>query len=172
MEFISDSATVFDDDLTTPEIEDKEQIVVKSFKLAVHKISKIFNSNYVEDWKYGRIHKLKLEHPFSLINFLEPSFSIEETAIGGHNSTINYAGGKLFKSEKVEVGPSARFIADMSDTVVFTILPGGNSGQNFSKNYSDQFQLWLRGGYISIPMSKKPDSRYKLFAKILASKYN
>ncbi len=168
LEFISDSTTVFYDDLTTPEIEDREQIVIKSFKLAIQKISKLFNSNFVDDWKYGKIHKVKLEHPFSIINFLEPSFSIEETTIGGHNSTINYAGGKLFKLEKVEVGPSARFIADMNDTVVFTILPGGNSGQNFSKNYSDQFQLWLRGGYITIPMSKKPDTRFKLFAKISA----
>lgn len=170
LEFISDSTSVFFNNIITPEIEEKEQIITVSFKLAIKKISKLFNSNIVDDWKYGKFHKLKLEHPFSIIKFLEPSFSLEETSIGGHNSTINYAGGRLFKPEKVEVGPSSRFIADMSDTVVFTILLGGNSGQNFSKNYSDQFQLWLRGGYIAVPLSKKPDTRFKLFAKLMANR--
>ncbi|MGC9077728.1 MAG: penicillin acylase family protein [Candidatus Kapaibacteriota bacterium] len=167
LELLADSSSQFFDNLNTPHKESKEEIILKSFLDAVKYLQKTFGDN-VDGWNYGKWHKLKIGHPFSIINFLDPSFSFDETSIGGHNSTINYAGGKLFSPEKVEVGPSARFIADMSDSVVYWILPGGNSGQNMSKNYSDQYQLWLNGGYISTSISKVPDARFKLFANIEA----
>ncbi len=167
MEFISDSSTIFFDDVNTQGIETKEDLIFKSFKDAVSYLQKSVSPK-LEEWTYGNWHKLRLEHPFSAERFLEPSFSLLETSFGGSNSTINYAGNRLFTPEKVEVASSARFIADMSDTIVYWILPGGNSGQNMSKNYSDQYQLWLSGGYITIPMSKVPDSRFRLFASIKA----
>jgi len=166
LEFMSDTTNIFFDNISTNQVENKEEIIIKSFKDAISQLQKLFSTDDVSQWKYGKWHKLKLEHPFSTIKFLDPSFSLDEVPIGGNNSTINYSGSKLFSPEKVEVGPSARFIADLSDSVVYMILPGGNSGQNVSQNYSDQFQLWQSGGYISIPLSKQPDSRFRLFAKI------
>lgn len=165
LQLIHDTTSVFFENVNTKRTETKDELVVKSFRDAVASLRKSFSDN-VESWAYGKWHKLKVEHPFSLIKFLDPSFSFEETSIGGHNSTINYAGGKLFTPEKVEVGPSARFVADLSDSVVYWILPGGNSGQNMSKNYSDQFQLWLTGGYIATSISRVPDPRSIFVARI------
>ncbi|QLH53937.1 MAG: hypothetical protein CH6_2411 [Candidatus Kapaibacterium sp.] len=159
LNFLTDSTSYFFGNSS------KKDLIVKSFRDAVSFLRKKYTDN-VENWTYGRWHKLKIEHPFSFVKLLDPSFSLEETPIGGHNTTINYAGGKLFMPEKIEVGPSARFIADMSDSVVHWILPGGNSGQNLSRNYSDQFQLWYSGSYISTSISKTPDQRFKLFARI------
>lgn len=170
LELISDSISTFYDDVRTNAIETKTDIIVKSFKDAVAYLQQKI-SNDINKWTYSRWHKLKLEHPFAAIKFLEPSFSMDEIPVGGHNSTINYSGSKLFTPEKVEVGPSARFIADMGDTLVYWILPGGNSGQNMSKNYSDQYQLWLSGGYINMSMSKVPDNKFRLFAKIRSRKF-
>ncbi|MCX7908263.1 MAG: penicillin acylase family protein [Ignavibacteria bacterium] len=169
LELIADTSSIFFDNSSTNWIETKEEIILKSFKDAIDYLKKEISDN-INEWNYGKWHKLKLEHPFSAMIFLEPSFSLNEIPIGGNNSTINYSGTKLFTPGKVEVGPSARFIADMSDSVVYFVLPGGNSGQNMSKNYSDQFQLWISGGYISFSMSKFPDSRFKLFAVVNSKK--
>jgi len=166
LELICDSTNVFFDNIETNVLETKDDIILKSLRNAVKELKRIFGSNNVRDFKYGLWHKLQLEHPFSKINFLNYSYSVEEVPIGGNNSTINYSGSKLFEPGKVEVGPSARFVADLQDTLVWWILPGGNSGQVTSRNYSDQFQLWLSGGYISVSMSKVPGSRFNLFALI------
>jgi penicillin amidase len=170
LEFISDSTNVFFNNVATKEQLSKDYIVVKSFKNAVTELRTMFRSNNINDFKYGEWHKLQLEHPFSKVKFFSHTFSMEKVSIGGNNSTINYAGSKLFDPGNVEVGPSARFIADLQDTLVWWILPGGNSGQVTSKNYSDQFQLWLSGGYISVSMSKIPNARFKLFASISKGK--
>ncbi len=172
LELISDSSNVFFDNVRTVNLEQKEDIILLSFKDAIKNLRNLFGTDNIFEYKYGKWHKLVLEHPFSRINFLTPTFSVGEVSIGGNNSTVNYAGSKFFELSKVEVGPSARFIADMSDTLVWWILPGGNSGQAMNKNYSDQFHLWLSGGYISISIGKTPDPRFKLFAVISGKSKN
>ncbi len=172
LEFISDSSNVFFDNVRTVNFEQKEDIILMSFKDAIKKLRNLFGTENILGYKYGRWHKLVLEHPFSKINFLNPTFSVGEIPIGGNNSTINYAGSKLFELSEVEVGPSTRFIADMADTLVWWILPGGNSGQAMSKNYTDQLHLWLSGGYISISIGKTPDPRFRLFAVISGKSKN
>lgn len=161
---LSDSSSVFFDDVTTKEVEGKEEIVFRSFKRAMAELRKIFKSDNIEDWKYGKWHTVQLEHPFARFSFLRPSFSLPASPIGGNNSTVNYAGGRIFEPGKVEIAPSARFLADLSDSLVWMILPGGNSGQNVSANFTDQFNLWLNGSYIPVPISSTPSPRFKLFA--------
>lgn len=161
---LSDSSSVFFDDVQTKEVESKEEIIFRSFKRAIAELRKIFNSDNIEEWKYGKWHTVQLEHPFARFSFLRFGFSLPTSPIGGNNSTINYAGGRMFEPGKVEIAPSARFLADLSDSLVWVILPGGNSGQNVSANFTDQFNLWLNGSYIPVPISSTLSQRFKLFA--------
>ncbi len=167
VELLTDSNSVFFDDVRTSAVEDKAEIVFRSFKRAIAELTKITNSSNPGDWWYGSWHRIFLEHPFARIGMLRNNFALGPEPIGGNNSTINYSGGHLFNPGKVEIAPSARFIADMGDTIVWVILPGGNSGQNLSSNFSDQFGLWLNGGYISLTIAAQPSARFHLFAKIM-----
>ncbi len=170
VELLNDSNSIFFDDIRTPAIEDKAEIIFRSFKRAVAELEKITQSSNPENWSYGVWHKVELEHPFARIGMLRNNFALGPEMIGGNNSTLNYAGGHLFDPARVVVGASARFIADMGDTLVWFILPGGNSGQNLSSNFSDQFGLWLNGGYISLPVAPQPSARSHLFAKITTNR--
>jgi penicillin amidase len=170
VELLNDSNSVFFDDIRTPALEDKAEIIFRSFKRTVAELTKITQSSNPEDWSYGAWHKVELEHPFARIGMLRNSFVLGPEAMGGNNSTLNYSGGHLFEPERVVVAPSARFIADMSDTLVWLILPGGNSGQNLSSNFSDQFSLWLNGGYISLPIAPQPSARFRMFTKITTNR--
>lgn len=162
-DMLSDSTSVFFDDVMTKEVEGKEEIVFRSFKRAIAELRNIFKSDNIEEWEYGQWHKVQLEHHFARFSFLRPGFSLPASPFGGNNSTVNYAGGRMFEPWKVEIAPSARFLADLSDTLVWMILPGGNSGQNVSANFTDQFNLWLNGSYIPVSISSIPSPRFKLF---------
>jgi penicillin amidase len=50
-------------------------------------------------------------------------------------------------------GSQARHISDMSDPDAnwFTLL-GGQDGWINSENFVDQFQFWLRGDYVRVPL--------------------
>lgn len=170
VELLKDSNSTFFDDVRTPGVEDKAEIIFRSFKRTVAELTKITQSSNPDDWLYEVWHKVELEHPFARIGMLRNSFVLGPEPVGGNNSTLNYAGGHLFNPERVVVGASARFIADMSDTLVWFILPGGNSGQNLSSNFSDQFGLWLNGGYISLPITPQASDRFRLFAKITTTR--
>lgn len=61
----------------------------------------------------------------------------------------------------------ARFIADMSDSVVYSILPGGNSGDAMSSNYSDQIRFWKIGAYLQIPVSSQINDDFTLYIKFV-----
>lgn len=170
VKLLTDSNSVFFDDVRTPAVEDKAEIIFRSFKRTVAELTKITQSSNPESWPYGTWHKVELEHPFARIGMLRNSFVLGPEPMGGNNSTLNYTGGHLFNPGRVVVGASARFIADMGDTLVWFILPGGNSGQNLSSNFSDQFGLWLNGGYISVPVAPQPSARFRPFAKITPSR--
>ncbi len=160
---LQDTSNIFFDDINTAEMENKDEIILRSFKAAILALSKEFGNQEIESWEYGKWHKLTLKHVFAQSDFLLTSFALGPVPYGGNNSTINYAGVRLYAPGKVEIGASARFVADMSDSVVYWILPGGNSGQNMSDNFSDQFNLWLNGSLIEVPFSKNPSPKSKIF---------
>ncbi|MCX7879387.1 MAG: penicillin acylase family protein [Ignavibacteria bacterium] len=166
LKVMSDSNSVFFFDKIQNDTLTKEELIFKSFRSTINELKNKTKTENVEKWTYGNLHKVRLEHILAKNKFLEPTFSLGEYPYGGNNSTINYAGGKLFDQNLVEIASSARFIADLGDTLVKTILSGGNSGQNLSRNFSDQFRLWLNGGYISIPISKIPSKHSQIFAII------
>ncbi|MGQ9819035.1 MAG: penicillin acylase family protein [Candidatus Kapaibacteriales bacterium] len=166
---LSDTSSIFFDDVKTKEVEDKQEVVFRSFKRSISELRKIFDDKSLDDWKYGKWHRVEIEHPFARFSFLRPSFSLPSAGFSGNNSTISYAGGRMFEPGRVEIAPSARFLADLSDTLVWMILPGGNSGQNVSANFNDQFNLWLNGSYIPVPVSSTPSPRFRLFATCINS---
>jgi penicillin amidase len=160
LEILERKNSVLFDDVKTKEKENRDYQIFKSFKDACSEASGIFKNQKVKNWKYGTIHKISLEHIFSKNKMTEPVVSIGTFDIGGNNTTLNNTEWNLNKPYQTLVGASMRMIADMRLDFIYTSIPGGASGDPMSPNYSDQFQLWLNGGYIKIPVSRNPSSDF------------
>lgn len=135
------------DDKRTPEVEKRQDIVVRALKLAVKEIEK---KGYRV---YGDYNQLNMEHPFSrVVKFFDypkiPMSGDENTVFNFHRS-IEFAGGIY------QAGSSWRMIVSFDKD--YCVIPGGNSGNFFSKHYDDQLFLWAEGEYKSFDFSLRGD---------------
>ncbi|MGA2295919.1 MAG: penicillin acylase family protein [FCB group bacterium] len=171
IELLADStSSVWFDNIKTQRYELKENIVIESFKDAIQNLIKLYNNEDINSWKYSKIHTLKLNHILSSDNLLKPTLSLGPFEVAGNNSTIQNTEWNFLSPFDVKLGASVRFIADMSEDFIYTSLPGGASGDPFSDNWSNQIQLWLNGGYVSLPVGKNPGINFKKAILILPEK--
>lgn len=156
----------FINDLTTKDSEIIDDIIFETYRGSINYLIKFFNSGEINDWKYGNIHQLNINHTFSRQKFISPSVTLGPFEMSGNNTTVNNTEWNFTNPYAMVIGASMRFIADMNEEYIFTVLPGGASGDPASPNYSDQVRIWLNGGYIKIPFGKTPSLNYKLAVSI------
>ncbi|MCX6147772.1 MAG: penicillin acylase family protein [Candidatus Kapabacteria bacterium] len=165
LELLENNDKYWFDIKSTNFVENRDFIILKSFSDAVISLKIKSQKAKTKNYNYGMNHILNLKHVLSDNNFLRKSVGIDGLELSGDNTTINNTEAKMNKRNEVIVGASMRFIADMQDSVIYSVLPGGVSGDVVSSNYSNQIQLWLRGGYIKIPTSRSPAKDFELFVK-------
>jgi penicillin amidase len=119
------------DDVRTAEREKKADIIARAMDKAVKEVER---NNYRV---YGDYNRLKINHPFNLdfLNF--PEFEMDGSRFTIFNFRVE---GFPFQS-----GSSWRMISTFDKS--YCIIPGGNSGNYFSKHYSDQLEMWVSGEY-------------------------
>jgi len=157
---------LFDDRRTPKDRENLPWIAVRSFIEAVQELHERFDGEPVSNWTYGRLRSITLPHLMGDHPLLKPVMNIGPFEIGGSSTTLLNTEWRLFKPYETAIYPSARLISDLSDSVQYAVLPGGISGQPLDAHYSDQVQLWLKGGYIRIPCSRTPDVTFRLAARL------
>ncbi|MBK9248227.1 MAG: penicillin acylase family protein [Ignavibacteria bacterium] len=170
MDLLQDSSSVWFDDVQTKVVESKDEIIFRSFVLAVRSLESYYASAPMSTWKYGDIHQLTLNHLFSKNPYMKQIVTQGPFPTGGNNSTLNCGEYHYFAPHEQIIGASMRMIADMRDSVIYTVLAGGNSGEPLSAHYTNQLQLWLNGGYIRIPVKREPDVSFIKFTTILPEK--
>lgn len=160
----------------TPERESRDDIIRQSFLEAVALVQKQMNTptdiDSIEAWDYGRLHTLSMRH--ILANGAElthlPLRGVvngQTVQYGGDATTISSGEWSFNRPFEVAVGASMRFVCDMSDTLVYMILPSGNTGEIMTRNYSDQTQLWLGGGLLSVPVSREPHTAFHKVLRLI-----
>lgn len=100
--------------------------------------------------KYGKYHIADFKHPFKEIKFIGFLFKLKEISLDGGLTTINKMGFELQSPYKVTEGPSMRMIIDLKNKNFYYILPPGESGVIFDRNYSNQYELWAKGEYLTL----------------------
>ncbi|MBD3404634.1 MAG: hypothetical protein GF411_00685 [Candidatus Lokiarchaeota archaeon] len=127
---IRENETYYIDDKSTPNLDSLEDVVVQAFQRCYNlMVSELGEES--ENWRYGLHHIIYVDH---LASF---------TYLGGephHGSgyTLNAAHGWI-----VTGGPSRRMVVSFEDTLkVYTVYPGGQSGNMISEHFSDLFALW------------------------------
>jgi acyl-homoserine lactone acylase PvdQ len=148
-------------------IKASDYIIFETYRETIKYLINTFNSSLISNWKYSILHTLTLEHVLSKNKFLSPALNIGPFEMSGNNTTVNNTEWSFTKPYEVKIGASMRFIADLDEDFVYTVIPGGASGDPASANYSDQIRIWLNGGYIKLPFGKKPGQNYKLSVSIL-----
>lgn len=136
------------DDVSTPEVEDAYVIIRKSFEATIRMLEKELGSN-MEEWKFGRIHKLNARHAlggvFGWLNY--PAWEA-----WGWSDCVNNIGAAGTH------GPSWREILDFKDlNKSLCVIPGGQSGNPFSEHYYDQLRMWLDGEYKRMSFPRAPE---------------
>lgn len=155
--WMKDRNNLWFDDINTSEIENREDIIYRSFVDAIKILIEKFGKN-PENWKWGKVHKTTLVHlPIgqSGNKILEKIFNIVIEAPGG-NSTINqsmyYRWGPPFA---VFHGTSQRMIIDTGNfDNMLVINSTGQSNHVFHPNRGDMVPLYQKGEYHSLLNSR------------------
>jgi penicillin amidase len=157
----------FDDVRTQGSREDKNEMIYRSFVRAVRQGITLFESNDPLQWKYGKMHTVTLRHLFSTNPLMRPIVTHGPFAVGGSLHTLNNGAWSVNEPFEQQLGASMRIISDLEDSVVYTVLPGGTSGEPLSSHYSDQVQIWLNGGYVRMPTGRQPGDDFRLYTLLL-----
>lgn len=140
------------DDISTPQIESRQEIVAKSFRQALEFLNHRIGSD-TEDWAWGNLHHLELTHALGKVALTKLIFNKGPYPLPGNGTTVNVASYRYNNPFKVVAGPSMRFIVDWSvPGMYWSVLPGGNSGNFLSPFYSNQIQNWLNGRLKKVSM--------------------
>ena len=103
----------------------------------------------IEDWAWGKVHKLTFGHLLGREPLLAPIFNRGPFAIGGDDHTVWATGGSTPDLDcQALIGPPYRFIADLGNLRnSVSVLAPGQSGQPGSLHYDDQVEDWFQGAY-------------------------
>ncbi len=138
------------DDIRTPEIESREEIIRRSIRQAIAELRARLGDD-PRTWRWGGIHTVTLQHPFGLQKPLDKIFNIGPFEYPGGSTTMMSGEYSLTDPFRVTVGASYRQIFDFSRPGEYrAVLPTGESGQVFHRHYDDQTPLWLNGGYRTV----------------------
>ncbi|AGK60495.1 Protein related to penicillin acylase [Archaeoglobus sulfaticallidus PM70-1] len=119
------------DDIRTSKVENKADIMARAMDKAVEEIEK---NNYRV---YGDYNRLKMNHPFNLDFLNYPNLPMNGSEYTVFNFRVN--------DKPFQVGSSWRMVVSFDKA--YCVIPGGNSGNYFSKNYDDQLEMWVNGEY-------------------------
>ena len=132
------------DDITTPEKEILDDIIMQSFREAVQSLVKQLGKNQ-KSWEWGKIHTLTLQHPLGSVRILNFLYKLNshKYSIGGSDHTVcPYF--SFSPDYKVAHGASERHIFNTADwNESLTVIPGGASGMPASEFYLSQVKTYL-----------------------------
>lgn len=128
------------DDVSTQEREMRDDIAARAMEMTVKEIDE---KRYRV---YGDYNRLEIEHPFSkIVKFFDyPSMPMNGSAY----TVFNFRRAVDWGTGLAQAGSSWKMIVNFDEN--YCVIPGGNSGNYFSKHYDDQLEMWASGKYKSM----------------------
>jgi penicillin amidase len=147
----------WDNTLTPETIENKKDIVLSSFNMALESLEAEFGESSSQ-WTWDKVHTLEHGHPIGQVDMFRSFFNVGPFPVDGTREVINnmFFPYTADGQNKVSSGPSTRRIVDFSDIEnSVSILPTGQSGNPFSPHYKDQAELFVQGKFRKMMMNKE-----------------
>ncbi|MFW5645212.1 MAG: penicillin acylase family protein, partial [Bacteroidota bacterium] len=146
---VSGESIWFDNVNTANRIEDAGDIAFMALKQTLENLSDRIGNN-PEDWSWGKVHTLMLNHPLGSVDIVNRVFKLNRGPfeVGGSYHTVSpfyYPLTRLFRSK---YGASHRHIYHVGkwdDSRI--IIPGGVSGMSSSPYYDNQIDKYLNYRY-------------------------
>jgi penicillin amidase len=164
---LSDTNSVWLDNVSTKETEKITDIVTNSFMDAADYLAENFKKKPAS-WKWGYLHQITLKHPLSEVDALDKIFKLNRGpfSVSGSYHTIAPFSYPLFTADNIIHGASHRHIySTASWDSTQSVIPTGNSGHVKSEFYMDQTDLYINGEYHDDPFSAEAvqkAEKYKL----------
>lgn len=175
LRFVQDSSRLFDN-IHTPRIETKDEIIRISMKQAVSFLEQHYGENPAK-WRWGKLHSLTLRPPLLgkaaqspdasgvLKSIVGRLFNKGAYTVPGSGTTINNGAYSWHHPFEMVHGPSIRRIVSLDNMQSsLSVLPTGQSGTPLSDYYGDQTQEWLHGKYKRLYQDSSLFKNYLLMA--------
>ncbi|GMR02114.1 MAG: penicillin acylase family protein [Acidimicrobiia bacterium] len=138
----------FWDDVTTPKVETRDDILVESFFAAVDELRDTLGGE-VASWKWGDLHTMTFVNQslgLSGVGLIDDRFNRGPFPASGSKSVVNAVGWTATEGYEVDWLPSMRMLVDLGDlTKSRAIHTTGQSGHVDNEHYDDMIPLWLAG---------------------------
>lgn len=142
---VSDTASVFYDNVNTPATETLRDVLTTSLNAAAENLTLAENE--------GRLEWAKYKNPsiFHLLKDAVPSFARRGLPLGGHGNIIN--------AITVSHGPSWRMIVHLtSETEAYAVYPAGQNGNPGSRFYDNFVDTWVKGELYKLWIMRPEDT--------------
>jgi penicillin amidase len=145
LEFLPDPTSPWFDDATTPEVETRDEILLRALEEAVEELTETLGRN-IDDWCWGDLHTAAFENQSlgqSGIRPIEAIFNRGPVPVDGTVATVNNTGYSLNSPYAVSIVSSYRQVTDMGDfTRSVSMHTTGQSGHPFHAHYDDMIDPW------------------------------
>ncbi|MBC8446336.1 MAG: penicillin acylase family protein, partial [Chloroflexi bacterium] len=142
---LADEASPWFDDVDTPPVETRDEILLQALEEAVEELSETLGRN-MNRWRWGDLHTATFENQSlgqSGIGLVEALFNRGPVPVDGSIATVNNTGYSLSHPYGVTVVPSYRQIVDLADfTRSVSMHTTGQSGHPYHPHYGDMIDPW------------------------------
>ena len=142
---LADEASPWFDDVTTPQVETRDDILLQSLEEAVEELTETLGRN-MSRWRWGDLHTATFENQSlgqSGIGLVEALFNRGPVPVDGSTVAVNATGYSLNSPYTVTSVPSYRQIVDLADlTRSVSMHTTGQSGHPYHRHYDDMIDSW------------------------------
>jgi len=142
---LADDVSPWFDDVTTPQVETRDGILMKALEEAVEELTETLGGNMAR-WRWDDLHTATFENQ-SLgqcgIGLVEAIFNRGPVPVDGSIATVNNTGYSPSDPYGVVIVPSYRQIVDVGDfTRSVSMHTTGQSGHPYHRHYGDMIDAW------------------------------
>ena len=142
---LADPTSPWFDDVTTPEVETRDDILLQALEEAVEELTETLGRD-MTGWRWGDIHTATFENQSlgqSGIAPIEAIFNRGPVPVDGTIATINNTGYSMNNPYTVKTVPSYRQIVDLDDLPCSVSMhTTGQSGHPYHPHYDDMIDPW------------------------------
>ncbi len=134
------------DDVSTTEIRETRDML---FQYAAEAVKAHLEKEMDLDphnWIWGRYHQYEFISPLARTGLLKPLLGAGRHSAAGSGDTLNRSKSAYDQVSEVAFMASLRMVVDLGDSdKVLAVLPGGVTGRQFHRHFSDQIAPFLQG---------------------------
>jgi len=142
---------------TTDKTESFEDNIFAAYISAIDTLTAMMGED-PEQWQYGDIHTLTIEHPMGGVDLVVKLFdpNLGPYPVGGSFHTVAPYTYPLTENYKVNHGASQRHVFSLANwDASKTVIPTGTSGIPASPYYGNQTDLYVNFKYHDDPFSRE-----------------